>query len=217
MRSATLVEDDEGVLREIHVLASCDRPARTVVHEIEVALEHRFGRTIDRRIVSVAQVADQAHATAQLTLDPYPAPADLADRLVLLGFRSVGLRDGRLSVTVRLAWSDRAFHGSADGVEVAQQRLEVFADATLRAVEAAVRGQDSAPEDAAALTLNGVQMLDAFDTPTVLVSVTALDGAGPVALAGAATVEGSRGEAVILATMQATDRWARGHLIAARN
>lgn len=215
--SANLVEDDGGVLREIHVLASCDQPARSLVREIEGTLLDRFGHVLDRRIVSIAQFAEDANTPAQITLDPYPEVPDVADRLILEGLRTVGRRDTSVSVVVRLASGVRQFTGAANGADVAPRRFEVYAEATLRAVQAAVQSAGSRSAEQTMLVLDGVTLLDEFDADTVLVSVTALEAAGPVTLAGTAVVDGSHGQAVVLATMQATDRWARGHMTDLRN
>ena len=63
-----------------------------------------------------------------------------------------------------------------------------------------------------ALQLDGVKMVEAFDRRFVLVAVHALAGREVQALSGAAAVEESTDRAVILATLQATDRWARGRM-----
>ena len=62
------------------------------------------------------------------------------------------------------------------------------------------------------LQLDGVKTVAAFDRNFVLVSVHALSGGRVQGLAGAAAVEESPDRAVILATLQATDRWARGRM-----
>ncbi len=50
-----LAEDDD--IREIHVLADSEKPAKQIVRDIETAIFAASGVRIDRKIVSVAQLA----------------------------------------------------------------------------------------------------------------------------------------------------------------
>ena len=62
------------------------------------------------------------------------------------------------------------------------------------------------------LTLDGVKVFDAFDRSYVLVSVHALSGRQVTHLSGTAQVDDTPDKAVIMASLQATDRWVRGRL-----
>ena len=66
--------------------------------------------------------------------------------------------------------------------------------------------------DRFSLQLDGVKTVEAFDRRFVLVAVHALAGREVRALSGAASIEESSDRAVILATLQATDRWVRGRM-----
>ena len=72
---------------------------------------------------------------------------------------------------------------------------------------AAAEDEDGTP---VALSLDGVKLVDAFDRRFVLVAVHALHGREIKSLAGAAAIDDSSDRSVILATLQATDRWVRG-------
>lgn len=114
---------------------------------------------------------------------------------------------------VALEWQGRRLVGEASGADISRSRLEGFATATLAAVESAL--DPTLPEserDHLALTLDGVQIVEAFDRKFVLVAVSALLGNKLNMLTGAAAVEDSRDRAVILATLQATDRRVRAFL-----
>ena len=54
--------------------------------------------------------------------------------------------------------------------------------------------------------------MDAFDRRFVLVAVNAMSGRNIARLAGTTTSDESPDRAAILATLQATDRWVRGHM-----
>ena len=62
------------------------------------------------------------------------------------------------------------------------------------------------------LALDGVKMVEAFDRSYVLVGVNAILMREVAGLAGASAVEDTAERAVILATLQAIDRWVRGRL-----
>jgi hypothetical protein len=87
-----------------------------------------------------------------------------------------------------------------------------MADATLRAIESAVSAAREADANSVALSLDGIKLVDAFDRKFVLVAVHALHGRDVTALSGASTLDDNSDRAVILATLQATDRWIRGRV-----
>ena len=91
-------------------------------------------------------------------------------------------------------------------------RVETVANATLRGVEAAVATGQGEDDPKVALALEGVRLVDAFERVYALVAVHASCGRELSRLSGAAMVDGTPDRAVILATLQATDRWVRGRL-----
>lgn len=142
-----------------------------------------------------------------------PATAEPEGRILFVGHSVESLRSQRLRMKVALEWQGRRLVGEASGADISRSRLEGFATATLAAVEAAL--DPTLPEserDHLALTLDGVQIVEAFDRKFVLVAVSALLGNKLNMLTGAAAVEDSRDRAVILATLQATDRRVRAFL-----
>ncbi len=209
--------EEGGGVEHLHVVAASDVHDADIAQNVDAALKGRFGAGVDPHRVSVSQIAEGARAQELIHSDSDSPAPERCGRLRLAGFRTALQRDEHMVVEVRLTWQDREFTGVADGADVAPRELEVFATATLRAVESAVRAVARQDGDGPRLELSGVTMVEGLDVPSVLVYVTAHESSGAVTLAGAANVNGSRGQAVILATMQATDRWARGHLAEARN
>ena len=114
---------------------------------------------------------------------------------------------------VALEWRGENCVGEASGADLARARMEGFALATLRAIEAALHPSLSASErDGKTVTLDGVKLVEAFDRQFVLVAVNALLGGEITRLTGAAAVNDSKDRAVIMATLQATDRRVRAAL-----
>jgi len=56
VEGARIVLDDWGAVREVHVLADSSRPPKSVVRDIESALQARWGLVVDHRRISVAQL-----------------------------------------------------------------------------------------------------------------------------------------------------------------
>ena len=117
-------------------------------------------------------------------------------------------RAHRARIAVTVEWQGNRYTGEASGADLPRARLETNAAATLAAIENGLA--IFAEEDGATLSLDGVKMVEAFDQTFVLVAVHAMHGRQVTALAGAAAVDDSPERAVILGTLQATDRWIRG-------
>ncbi len=134
-------------------------------------------------------------------------------RLIFMGHAAESLRSRRLRMRVSVEWRGRRYVGEAAAADLARARLEGFALATLRALEAALHPSISAEEaQGSALSLDGVQLVEAFDRQFVLVAVNLLLGPQITRLTGAAAVDDSKDRAVILATLQAADRRVRAFL-----
>ena len=144
---------------------------------------------------------------------PAASEAPSEERLLFMSHTVESLRSHRLNMTVALEWRGERYVGDAGGADLSRARIEGFAVATLRAIEAALEPSLPPMERAGvALSLDGVQLVEAFDRQFVLVSVNALLGGEITHLTGAAAVEDSKDRAVILATLQATDRRVRAFL-----
>jgi hypothetical protein len=224
--SARIVARPGGQIEEVHVLTSEEVGAKQTVRNVESALLAHFDLTLDHRKISVAQ-----------TSRPIPLLAPTAGTMsVVLDEGEEAVRDGRIlfegqrretdpvthrvTVTVAVRWQDDLFEGEASGADLPRARLEATADATLRAVEAAVRGRADDEEEEGSrgtprklsLALDGAKVVDAFERQFVLVAVHAMTGRDTISLAGSSAVNDNIDRSVILATLQATDRWVRGKM-----
>ena len=56
IRAARVVSSDDGVIQEIHVLASPTKSPKQLVRDIESTIMAQFGIPIDHRTVSIAQL-----------------------------------------------------------------------------------------------------------------------------------------------------------------
>jgi len=134
-----------------------------------------------------------------------------APRFLFVGHQVTSQRAQRVETRVTLEWKGQQYEGTAWTPDLPRPRLEAMADATLRAMEMALQQDD---EEGAwpnvALSLEGVRVLEAFDRSYALVSVHAVEGRRTTPLSGAVLVGENPEGAVVLATLQATDRRIRG-------
>ena len=206
-----------GRLDKVHVLATDEVSAKHVVRNVESALFVHFGRSIDHRKISVAQIQSEAPPAEKQPPPPPPSapPQERRhdDRFVLLGHEMTDDASRRVTSTVSIRWKGSTFRGTAHGANVARTRLETCAWATLRAVEAAARSElETEEREPPAFHLDGIAVVGDRDSPTVVISVTAMNDLEVSPLTGAVGLEDDRTHAVILATLRATDRWVRGQL-----
>ncbi|MEZ4424333.1 MAG: hypothetical protein R3E98_13055 [Gemmatimonadota bacterium] len=239
--SARVVARPGGPVEEVHLLTTDEIQPKQTVRNVESALQAQFGLSIDHRKISVAQTTrreikvvpgepavrrergfpEPARPPLRETeaLRPQPAAPALPDeeglekRILFVGHSVESLRSQRLRMRVALEWLDRRYVGEAAGADVPRSRIEGFANATLRALEQILSSSVS-PEEAEslALSLEGVKVVEAFDRDFVLVAVNALFDRKILVLTGAGSVQDSPERAVILATLQATDRRVRAFL-----
>lgn len=183
--SVRVMFSGEGLIEEIHVLASGGRNAKQLVRDVESALMAQ-GVSIDHKKISIAQ------------LTPEEPPAAASDRVRIAGY-SIGLNGRTAEAKVRLDWQGTACEGAAQGPATAQGRLKVVAEATLRALQQRVRMPSSLfLEDCALVKLGGRE--------AVAVSVVELEGDRELGLVGSCLLGQDDVECVIKATLDALNR-----------
>jgi len=107
---------------EVHVLAVASKPPKQVVRDVQSLAMARYGTNIDRRVISVVQLAAQAMA----------APTKSRPRLVSISDQADG---PRTTVNVTLAWQNGEHTGSSRGPVSASARLRLVGEATLEALD----------------------------------------------------------------------------------
>lgn len=218
--SARIVTSPTGEIEEIHVLTTEDLSPKLTVRNVESALRAHYDLIVDHRKISVAQAAETESApevvepreepeSLVLHLEREPAP----NRILFVAHEIETRRSQRVQVTVRLEWAGNEFSGESAGADLPRARSEALAQATLRALENLLASMEEVTRKGyPTLTLDGVKTIDAFDRRFVLVAVHAMAGRDIKALAGSVVVDDVPDRAVILATLQATDRWVRGQM-----
>lgn len=224
--SVRLVAKPGSDIQEIHLLTNYEVTPKQTVRNVESALLAHFDLEIDHRKISVAQTSNPPTPATAPPASPAgaspaaetgrsgngavirPLPGAPESRILFLGHQIETQRSQRVRMVVSVEWEGQRYQGEAAGPDVARGRLDTIAKATLAAVENAMSSDQEAP--AFTLTLDGVKILNAFDRDYTLVAVHALCGRQVTHLAGSSVMEDTADKAVIMATLQATDRWVRG-------
>lgn len=213
--SVRVVADERGEIEEIHVLTTEAVGAKQTVRNVESALLAHLDKVIDHRCISVAQTKEPPARPAVGEVNRVAA-ALKEGRILFLGHQTEPERSHHVRYQVQVEWQGQRFQGDASGADLPRTRLDTVAQATLRGVEAAVAAGRGDEAPSVALALEGVKVLDAFERSYALVAIHAIGGREVRRLSGAAVVDGDPDRAVIMATLQATDRWVRGQLKAKR-
>ena len=207
-----------GDVEEVHVSTTTEVRPKQTVRNVETALLAHYDLRIDHRTVSVSQL-DTAKLDKALPLPvppvhllPEPELAPRERRLLFYSHHVETERANQVRHRVELEWNDDKFIGEATAADLPRAKLEAVATATLQAVEKVVGDNLADGRRSVTLALDGVKAVDAFDRKFVLVAVHAMSGRHRTRLAGTTVSDESTDRAAILATLQATDRWVRGHL-----
>jgi hypothetical protein len=198
--SLKIVPDHHGAIDEVHVLSSSGLGAKQIVRNIESALLAQFGLQIDHRKISIAQVRKQDLAITGPPAEPEAAPEPTPRRVILRGFHVDRRAGERVLCHVTLGDDENTFEGQAQGPDYAKARLEVAAQAVLNALSKATEG-------ASTFAIEGVSQVDLFGRRLVVALVHASAGRATLSLPGIAEISDSVEEAVVLACLNATNRW----------
>ena len=123
----------------------------------------------------------------------------------LVGHRVREVQPGMVQVEAQLICEGRTFNGAASGSDGAADWLRVPALATLRALDACLHVFHLGSCDPA-LVLDNVVEVSVGDFPVAVVMITAWEGTNATPLVAACPLVGMLDLAIILATLQATER-----------
>jgi len=218
--SARVVARPGGDVEEVHMLTTSLVKPKQTVRNVESALLAHLDLSVDHRKISVAQTTDKV--TPDLPQLPEPVlPVQIMPlaevtagqaRLLFYGHQVETERANQVKHRVEIEWLGERHVGESIAADLPRPKLEAVATATLKAVEKALGQKMESERRAVTLSLDGVKVVDAFDRKFVLVAVHAMSGRNTSRLSGTTVTDESTDRAAILATLQATDRWVRGHV-----
>jgi hypothetical protein len=116
---AKCVQDDEGLLSEIHILADKSRAPKQLSRDIQSAIAATSGMNIDNRIISIAQIGD-----------------DVLRPECRLRINNIQITSGNatFSVTVGLLSNAKIYTGTASSTNTSSGRYNTTAQACLNAI-----------------------------------------------------------------------------------
>lgn len=177
--------DAGGGLGLIHVLGQGDRSPKVIQMDVASALAAELGVQLDPRQIRVA-----AMRSAQAGPPPQA-------RLKYVGLTVSSLRNAS-EVKVHLEEQGLLYEGVAGGPNTSHARLDLVAEAALRAVEVFLRVS-------AMLVLEGVGVTRVGDREVAVVVIT-LSGQEEEVLSGSSVVREDPREAVVRAVLAAVNR-----------
>jgi len=188
IRAARVVSSDDGVILEIHILASPSKSPKQIVRDVESTIMARFGIPIDHRTISIAQLGRESE------------PRDPRDkgRSQIRGVSS-DVKGISASARVSLELDGDLYEGEAEGPASTTGRRRLVAQATLAAVGKYVKGDfEFALEDVAIIALGRERV-----AVSCVILVTPL---GEQPLAGSAFARQGDNESIVRATLDAINR-----------
>jgi len=181
---AARVVAGNGQIEEIHVLARRNKAPKQLVRDVQSLSQALFGEDIDRRIVSVVQLAD-----SDLDGGLRPALVDISETL-----------DGsRAEIVVKLRWKDSVFSGTSGGAASTATRARQIAEATIDAVRQGIH-----PEAALAVSSMDIPVLGTRHI--AVAQIVLVTDATERMLIGGAYVEDDEARAVVRAVLDALNR-----------
>ncbi len=184
--SVRVEPDQSGALALIHVLGQADRSPKLIAMDVASALAAELGVQVDPRQIRVA---------AMRTSDTQAPPPQ--SRLKYVGLTVASLRS---TTEVKVHLEDRGllYEGVAGGPHTGRARLDLIAEAALRAVEVFLRV-------AGLLILDGIGMSKVGQREIAVVVITLAGQEGEV-LSGSSVVREDAREAVVRAVLNAVNR-----------
>ena len=187
--AARINADQLGEIEEVHVLAGAGRSPKQVVRDIESVFAAQFGMEIDHKKISVAQVGDDNEIPPAYVESARP-------KLVGVTLRTV---NRMAEVKVELLSGDQIIEGLASGPSSANNKLRLFAEATLKALAPLMSDQVTLVTEDVGLVKLGKQQ-------AALVLVTIIMPMGEQSFTGCVLVQNDDREAVVKATLDAVNR-----------
>lgn len=181
---AASVVAENSQIDEIHVLARRNKPPKQVVRDVQSLAQALFGITIDRRIVSVVQLADSV-----LTSGSRPALVDVAETT----------DSNRTEVTVTLKWRERLLVGQSTGAAATSTRWRLIAEATLEAVRQSIHPDIGLAVSSIDLPVLGSRVI-------AVAQVVIVTQSSERTLIGSAYVDGDESKAVVRSALDALNR-----------
>ncbi|EEG77843.1 hypothetical protein [Dethiobacter alkaliphilus] len=183
--SVNIVLGDNKEIEEIHILAEDTRNAKQLVRDVETLLRVEYGLDLDHKKISVVQLKNEQKL--------------LQDKRVKFTAIQYSLQGSQLEALVELTSDKRSCQGKSCGVNSSSNRLRLFAEATLNALNDFLdSGTTVFLEDVVQYPMGRRNMISA--------ALTYMQGPSEEYLVGSALIKQDEKEAVVRATLDAINR-----------
>lgn len=149
VEAARIISSPQGEIEEVHVLACGERGAKQIVRDVESIFSAKFGRTVDHKKVSVAQVGDGPVYREELRLN--------------IESISITYRGEEFEVSIGLAYGGKKEETVARGKRTESNQKRLVVQAGLECASRFLEG--------CSLALDHIRTLDMNGRKVVLVSV----------------------------------------------
>ena len=184
---AVRVVGDGTKVAEVHVVATSTKPAKQVVRDVQSLAMARYGTNIDRRVISVVQLAGD------------DLRRHTPERPVIVGIQEEP--DGsRLTVRVTLGWQQSDHVGIASGPAATSARLRLVGEATIGALESLYPDIPPLALDSVGTAAVGMR------TAVIAVVVSSVRSSEEEIVVGAALSQGDTSETAVRAVLDALNR-----------
>lgn len=173
-----------GHIEEIHVLARRSKTPKQLVRDIQSLGYALFDIEIDRRVVSVVQLAD-----SDMEGGIRPALVDVSETVDA----------ATADVTVTMRWEDSLLIGKASGAAAHSTRPRLVAEATLAALRQSIRR-------GTALGVSSMDVPTLGNRSVAVAQIVLVSKDGEKMLIGAAYIDDDEARAVVRAVLDALNR-----------
>ncbi|MBM7582760.1 hypothetical protein JOD02_001629 [Caldicoprobacter guelmensis] len=184
--SSKIVLNQEGDIIELHILASTERNPKQISRDVQSALMAKYGIPLDHKVISIAQIQDGSRICR---VNP---------RLAIKSV-SINMEDSRVEARVVLAKDDKAFEGTACGLNFTQGRFRALAEATINAIQQFLGGE-------CMFSVMDIQKTAISGKPVCIVAISQVSDHTEGFLVGSAPIEHDENKAVVKAVLDALNR-----------
>ncbi len=195
--SARVEVSPVGEVTGVHVLTHSGSSPKQMVRNVESALLAQLGLKVDHRKISIAQTAEVKPIEA---LEKTAVRDEALRRKVI--FKTIEIAPAsnrRVVVRVTLAVAGDEATSEEEVADTPKSRMQGAARAALTVLDRLLAG--------GTLELEGVKLVEEFDSDVVMVAVHAVEGRDTHVILGTAAAKESPERAAVLAVLDATNRW----------
>ncbi|NTW28689.1 MAG: hypothetical protein HGA39_04925 [Coriobacteriia bacterium] len=197
IKAARIVASPDGVIQEIHVLASPSKQPKQLVRDIESTLMAQFGIPVDHKKISIAMLGREAlRPIEEETVAAEPQLRAERPRITEIQASISGVQ---ASAAVTLDICGTEYVGTADGPASQTGRLRQVALAALDAVS-------QYTEDTVSFALEDVSIVQMGRERVAVSCIALVSGFGERTFCGSALVRQNENDAIVKATLDAINR-----------